>query len=437
VAETDTVTDPSQAIMKNILHCFKIVAGFMGKRKAFTGPLWVQIGISNPCNHRCIMCWDHPSVVAENSPYPTEEHERYYKSYPEIDRDKGFMDLEMLRELIADLRNLGTRRIELVGRGEPTLHPKFDQVIEILKNYEFTVGMATNGSLLTPKRCEHLVRCGLDRIIVSLNAGTRNIYPSIHTTEKPESFDKIVENIKILDKIKHQMGKNIPLMALSFVISRINWNEGLKMIDRAGEAGANRIIFKYVTSYPNIEYLELTDEEKRDFSKQTTAFIRRAKRYGMDIKLEPPIGDETADIKLSHQKNKTIYSRIPCYIGWYFTLVTAEGSVIPCCQCMIKMGDLKHQRFTDIWYSDRYDDFREKMKRFPEHYNALRNCACDQCEFEKINTTIYNKLHFYSPLHLHNAQSELSFFQLLRMIMQGQEARGSKTFRRRLTSSRG
>lgn len=43
----------------------------IGTKKIFKGPLWVQIGISKPCNHRCIMCWDHPAYVPKDSPYPT------------------------------------------------------------------------------------------------------------------------------------------------------------------------------------------------------------------------------------------------------------------------------------------------------------------------------------------------------------------------------
>jgi len=31
--------------------------------------------------------------LSEHSPYSTEQRERFYKAHPEIDRDKGFMDL--------------------------------------------------------------------------------------------------------------------------------------------------------------------------------------------------------------------------------------------------------------------------------------------------------------------------------------------------------
>ncbi|MHA2282343.1 MAG: radical SAM protein [Promethearchaeota archaeon] len=385
-------------MMGHLWHSIKLAFGMMGKGKAFTGPLWVQIGIANPCNHRCIMCWDHPSYVPKDSPYPDEMSRMFYKEHPEIKRNIGFMDLDMLENLADDLHLLGTKRIELAGRGEPTLHPKFEQMVQTLKDRGFHVGVATNGSLLSSKRCRHLVRQGVERIVVSLNAATRETYPCIHITETPDTYDKIIRNSKTLQAIKKRHHSKIPRIMLSFVISRLNYQEGFSMIERIHDVGADEVVFKYAITYPNIRFIELTDEEKREFSGQLPAFLQRAESYGIDLKVEPPIGDMTAGPSLYHKKTKTIYSKIPCYIGWYFALITAEGTVSPCCQCMLQMGNLKHQRFREVWSSQHYSAFREKMKRISERKGNPPNCSCDECSFDKINTTIYNRLHFYNPI---------------------------------------
>jgi MoaA/NifB/PqqE/SkfB family radical SAM enzyme len=217
---------------------------------------------------------------------------------------------------------------------------------------------------------------------------------------------------------------------LSFVISRLNWKEGLMMIDRAHDVGADQVLFKYAVTYPAIRFLELSREEKRRFSDQLPAFLKRADAYGIDLKIEPPIGDMSGHPDLYHKKTETIYTESPCYIGWYFALITAEGSVSPCCQCMQQMGNLRHQRFRDIWYSIPYTTFREKMKRLPEKLGYPNNCACDECSFDKINTTVYNHLHFYRPLHLFTAQREFTFSQLVPVIFRGGTTKGAKSLRR-------
>jgi len=380
------------------------------------------------------MCWDHPTYVSENNPYPSATSRRFYQMHPEIDHTKGFMDLGKLEELIDDLYSIGTRRIELVGRGEPMMHPQFDQIVETIKRRGFNLGIATNASLLTPDRCEHLVDHDLDRIIASIDAGSRATYYRVHTRTNIESFDRILRNLQVLYQIKKSKGKKEPQVMLSFVISRLNYHEALKMIDIGKDVRANQIVFKYMVPYENIKFLELTEEEKRNFSSQLPTFMKKAESYGIDLRIEPPIGDMISNPKLYHKKTETVYSRIPCYIGWYFALITAEGSVIPCCQCMEKLGDLRGQRFRDIWYSNRYSNFRMRMKRFPEHYDRPTNCACDECALDKINATIYNTLHFFNPIQLFEEQREFSVFQLLPAIFKGKTTKGAKVVNRKSDS---
>lgn len=405
-----------------------IAAGMLGTKKAFTGPLWVQIGIANPCNHRCIMCWDHPSYVSEDSPYPTLKSKEYYEKHPEIDRDKGFMDLEMLAQLADDLHHLGTRRVELAGRGEPTLHPKLNQVLEILKARKFNIGIVTNGSMITPELCRDFIRYGVERIVVSLDAGAADTYPHIHTRTTTGDYERVIHNLQVLRDIKKFHRKRVPHVVLSFVISRLNWREALQMIERGNEAGVDYIVFKYVIPYPNIGCIELTEEEKRRFSSQLPTLMDRSDSYGIELKIEPPIGDMTTDTRLYHRKAEAIYSKIPCYIGWYFALITAEGSVIPCCQCMEQMGNLQKQRFREIWRSELYSDFRQKMKQFPKS-RGNPNCGCNECAVEKINMTIYNLFHFYNPIHLHDAQRQFKAAQLLPAILRGKTIRGARAVR--------
>lgn len=413
--------------MRHFYHSAKIALGMMGLRKAFTGPLWIQIGIANPCNHRCIMCWDHPSFPRQNR-VDTAQQRQTISQEPNEFTNPGnqFMELNMLKDLMEDLQHLGTRRIELAGRGEPTLHPKFAQIVEMLKKHSFNVGIVTNGSLLSRQQYEHLVSNGVDRVVISLNAATSDTYPRIHTTAKPETFDQIIHNLHELRQIKQSQGKKKPRVMLSFVISCANFQQGFQMIERGKEVGADQVVFKYAIPHPNVAFIELTAKEKNEFSGHLPAFVERAESYGINLKVEPPIGDMTGEAYIYHKKTKVIYSKIPCYIGWVFSLITAEGLVMPCCQCNETMGDLRNQRFREIWHSKKYDNFRARMKGFPKLRPVPLNCGCDECSFEKINTTIYNILHFYHPVTLHRAQRDFSLLQLLPAIFKGKTTRGAK-----------
>lgn len=422
-------------MIRHIWHCVKIAAGTMGTRRALTGPLWVQIGIANKCNHRCVMCWDHPARLHLGSesapPLPSFLAER-----TSLLQQRSFMEWDMLQDLVDDLEALGTRRVELAGRGEPMLHPAFDDMVLMLKERGFNVGVVTNGTQLSARRCEDLVRVGLDRLVLSLNAGNRETYPQVHTTASPDDYDKIVEHVREIHRIKSAQRCTHPQIMVSYVISRLNCYEGLAMIERASQIGADQVLFKYAVPYPGIKSVELTENEKRGFSEQIPELLSRARSYRLDLKLEPPIGEQPAGGRVTREKQETIYSHIPCYIGWLFALITAEGLVSPCCQCDEPVGDLRKERFRSIWNSKRYAQFREIMKQLPQTGADGVKCACDQCAFEKNNITMHNLLHFYRPAYLHEGQREFSLWQLLPAIFDGRTTRGANSTRRRYTKRR-
>jgi wyosine [tRNA(Phe)-imidazoG37] synthetase (radical SAM superfamily) len=45
-----------------------VAAGSLGLTggRAPSGPVQAQIGISDPCNHECVFCWDHPPKDPED-----------------------------------------------------------------------------------------------------------------------------------------------------------------------------------------------------------------------------------------------------------------------------------------------------------------------------------------------------------------------------------
>ena len=69
------------------------------------GPLYMQISISDPCNHRCVMCAYHPP--SDDAP-----------ALGQFGGDSpGLLPLVEFKGLVDELRALGTRQIDLVGRG--------------------------------------------------------------------------------------------------------------------------------------------------------------------------------------------------------------------------------------------------------------------------------------------------------------------------------
>jgi len=411
--------------LQQLGHLAGIALGIFGKTRPFCGPLWVQIGVSNRCNYRCLMCWDHPSFVSREDPYPDPAASRFYREHPEVDRSSALMGLELFRETVEDLHALGTRRVDLVGRGEPFLNRELVPMVSLVKRNRMYCNISTNGSLLNREILETLQREGLDQLVVSLNAGTPDTYGKIHTAQSGAAFSRIRASLLQLREIKSRKGARKPFLTLSFVLFKPNYQEIGSMLATAREVGAQQVIFKHAVVYPGISFLDLSDAEKTLLDQELMDLEKQALRWGIDLKLDPPIGSyrHQAAGPLSPRE---IYAKIPCYIGWLFSLVTADGTVLPCCHCYSSMGNIRDGSFGRIWRSPSYRDFREQTIRLPQSGGLVSQCRCDACTFTKYNLSLYNYLHPFRRFSFSEAQREYPLGGVLASVVSQKATTGPR-----------
>jgi organic radical activating enzyme len=87
----------------------------------------IELNLTELCNLKCGFC----PRGSEHNPYPNQNLN---------------MSLDTV-ELIAQQAVEFNRNVifTLSGRGEPTLHPQFDKIIDIIRNYKFKIHLYTNG----------------------------------------------------------------------------------------------------------------------------------------------------------------------------------------------------------------------------------------------------------------------------------------------------
>ena len=353
--------------------------GLTGKR-APAGPLHAQIGVCDPCNHKCVMCWDHPAD--DHTSAATDD--RFGGLAP------GIMSLERFREVADDLHGLGTPRIDIVGRGEPLLNPAVEDMVVYAKGLRFLVTLCTNASRLSPERSRQFVDAGLDRVNVSLNAGTPETYPSIHVTETPENYRRVKANLRALADAKQAAGQSAPYVKLSFVISARNYFEIEAMVRVADEVGAEEASFVHTTVHDGTPDLALDHAQYTALKSSLPAARAVAQELGVTTNLDT--FDATVPVYLAPKVEGPPV--VPCYVGWYFTVVLGNGSVMPCCQCSTSIDRVsKDRRFADVWASEAYGEFRDAARRLPEPSERLASCECHSCMLRPRNITIHNLLH--------------------------------------------
>ena len=148
------------------------------------------------------------------------------------------MSFEIFKGIVDDLWKLGTRRIDLIGRGEPFNNRAAMKMIRYAKSRDMHIQLVSNGSRVTQPIAKELVALEVDRLNVSLNAGTPQTYPQIHVTESPEKYLGVKKNLRFLSDCKIAAGSGKPVISLSFVINSRNYFEIEQMVEAAREVGA-------------------------------------------------------------------------------------------------------------------------------------------------------------------------------------------------------
>lgn len=160
-------------------------------------PVEVYVQIARRCNLRCAMCGHE--VWQSNS---------------------GFMEPELFDRVLAECAaNKVSRLHVLSGQGEPLLHPQVFEMLDKAVAQGLEVGIVTNGTPLTPERCERLAGLGLSYIQFSFAGWDKDSYEGTYVGAK---FERVIENLKRMAALTQGGKTNFMVKA---VCSGDNWEE--------------------------------------------------------------------------------------------------------------------------------------------------------------------------------------------------------------------
>jgi radical SAM protein with 4Fe4S-binding SPASM domain len=130
---------------------------------------------------------------------------------------KGFMSFDTFKKIIDEGAEHGLCAIKLNsgGRGEPLLNKSLPEMVAYAKSKGIMdTYFNTNATLLTRDVGEKLIRAGLDRISISLEGTTAEVYERYRVGA---SFEKVLENIKNFIKLRNELGVEKPLVRIQAV----------------------------------------------------------------------------------------------------------------------------------------------------------------------------------------------------------------------------
>jgi MoaA/NifB/PqqE/SkfB family radical SAM enzyme len=368
-------------------------AAGLGSGRVAGGPLYAQISISDACDHRCAMCPYHPPTE------PRAPREWFGDALP------GLMAREVFEGVVRDLAALGTRRVDLVGRGEPLLHPEVVAMVRAARERGLEVAITSNGSRLDDAMAAGLVDADLTALRLSVDAGKPNTYAEIHVGEPPGSLARLTKRIAHLVELRGE--RRAPKVTVSFTLGRENVGELDAMIDLAAAARADAAFFQHVLPMTERAAAMAFDEATwaRAVERDLPRIADRAAALGIETNLGEMARTSPTPVDLGSTPER-------CYVGYYFTVVLASGAVMPCCQTQAPLGHVGEASFEEVWRGPRYEAFREAARRLPEPHPALATSACDRCYFRPHNLALDRVA---KPLGPRNEGPLVSVAELVRM----------------------
>ena len=180
-------------------------------KKGDCPPIYLEIGLTNICNHKCIFCG--------------------------LDWAKGTntLDTNVLLENLKDMAEFGVKSVCFSGAGEPTLHKDFALIVKKTREFGIDEAFSTNIALFNEEKAKATLPYAT-WIRFSLDAGTPKTHAFIHGTSESD-FDKIIENLKKTVEIKKKNNylnlsyiKDISITNLLFPSIRISLSLSYKGI---------------------------------------------------------------------------------------------------------------------------------------------------------------------------------------------------------------
>jgi len=156
-------------------------------------PTYLSIELTNNCNFSCKHCWR------------TAKH-----------RPVGSMDVALFEKIVREVSlHRSLREFKLVGSGEPAIHPRFRELMEISARHSMPTVVYTNGSLLRRFPHREILSWGLDTIVVSVDGIDPDDYGRIRIGGDYASLRKAVMDFY---KCRESSRRKSPIIEIRHVI---------------------------------------------------------------------------------------------------------------------------------------------------------------------------------------------------------------------------
>jgi SynChlorMet cassette radical SAM/SPASM protein ScmF len=283
--------------------------------------------MSNTCNLRCRHCWITPGF-GDGKATPGD-----------------FVDPEALRRAVVEAKSLGLCSVKLTG-GEPMLHPRFMEIVDMLTAEGMSMDMETNGTLMTAEKASHLKeKTNVTFVSISLDGPDARSHDSFRGV--PGAFDAALRGLDCLVSAGY---KNCQVI---MSVHRGNRHQVEDVVALATAHGASSVKFNPVTRTGRAVAMEesgevMDFEDHLAFARYVSTELRPKARVGILINM-PPALSSMGDLWRTHGRTGDCgVLRILGILGNGDIALCGIGRTCP----ELVYGKLGRDSIREIWFSN-------------------------------------------------------------------------------------
>lgn len=317
-------------MMKKLRQTVNVLKFVSGSTRPFAGPLKVQWDILYRCNSRCVTC-DRWQEFEGKAVIPHEREKR----------------------LLDELAELGTFSVAFSG-GEPFLRKDIFDLFKYAKKVGLTTSVNSNALLINEQIAEKIVGSGLDMIYFSLDGATPATNDYIRGV--PGSFEKTFNAVRLLK----EKGGGKPKIFINSTINNKNVSEVVELARICKEAGVDGVTIQPAHSCNEMEFN--LPEELRLSRENIPLFKRELEVLLRDYKDMFPMMEDYFNNFGTFIENPSELYRYRCVAAYTSVQIHPNGDVYSCPVAFEKMGNLMESSFKNIWFSEKANKLRKKIK---------------------------------------------------------------------------
>lgn len=328
----DSVNLLSKLTLRRMVNGLQVLAGFYAsrllKRPVQWGyPVSISFEPTTSCNLRCPEC---PSGLrAFTRPTGMLQKDFFTRTIDEIHRELLYLIFYF--------------------QGEPYLNPEFLDMVKYASGKGIYTATSTNAHYLNDENARKTVESGLDRLIISIDGTTQEVYQQYRVGGK---LEKVIAGARNIVKWKKQLNSRKPFVFFQFLVVQPNEHQMADVRKLAAEVGVDDVRFKTAQVY--------------DYATDPNKLIPANERYSRYYR--------KADGSYA-SKNKLVNR---CWKMQHANVITWDGLVVPCCfdkDATHRLGDLKTESFKSVWKNEEYRKFRAALINGRKNIDICANCS--------------------------------------------------------------